>query len=205
MAKLCCSLLLLFLLNACTGVAVKDSGSADTEAYQLRASFLTGIKEWGLKGKISLDDGDQGGSGKLQWRVKPDISELDFHAVMGRGAWNLQIGPDQAILTEANGDVQAAGNVNSLLQNRMGWPIPVEALQWWVRGLAAPGEIEGRKINSTGLLTSLRQFGWSIEFSRYDTGGSVAMPKKLNATMDNYRVKMAIARWQIIDAKATDD
>ena len=159
--------------------------------------MLTQIPEWGLVGKISLDDGDRGGSGRLQWDVRTGSSELDFHGAMGRGAWHLQISPDGAVLKEANGAEQSAAGVNALIQDRMGWPIPVEALQWWVRGLAAPGIVEDEQIDQRGLLTSLHQLGWRVEFNRYDSKAGVALPVRLDARRDNYRVKLVIGRWQL--------
>jgi len=189
--------LVLLLLNACTGVPVKEPLSDSKAAYLERASRLDAIPEWGLVGRISLDDGDHGGSGRLQWDVRSDSSELDFHGAMGRGAWNLQIGPAGAVLKEANGTEQTASGVNDLIQDRMGWPIPVDALQWWVRGLAAPGAVEGKEFGLEGMLISLNQFGWSVDFSRYDSVAGVMLPKRLNATRDNYRVKQDISRWQM--------
>lgn len=185
----------LLLLNACTGVSVKESDSGNKEAYKNRAEKLAAISEWGFAGKISLDDGEQGGSGKLRWDVEADHSELDFHGAMGRGAWQLTIYPDRAVLRDANGTEQTAADVNDVVEDRMGWHIPVTALQWWVRGLAAPGAIEEEKFDSGGLLTSLRQFGWSVEYVRYDSRGALALPIRLNATRDNYRVKLAIGKW----------
>lgn len=185
------------LLNACTGVPVKEPLLDNDFAYRERAVKLAAISTWGLVGRISLDDGNHGGSGRLQWDVKSDNSELDFHGAMGRGAWHLQIGPEGAVLKDANGTEQTASAVNDLILDRMGWPIPVDALQWWVRGLAAPGDIEDEKLDPEGLLISLEQFGWSVDFSRYDSVAGVVLPKRLNATRDNYRVKLAISRWQM--------
>ena len=187
----------LLMLSACSGVAVKDAGPGNSLAYQNRVETLGEIHTWGLVGKLSLDDGDRGGSGRLQWNVKSDHSELDFHGAMGRGAWHLEIGPEGAVLTEANGDEQSAEGVNQLLQERMGWPIPVDALQWWARGLAAPGAIDEEKIDSEGLLISLEQFGWKVDFNRYDSVDDMALPIRLNARRDNYRVKLAISRWHM--------
>jgi outer membrane lipoprotein LolB len=186
---------LILLLNACTGVSVKDSGYGDKKAYEKRAEKLSAVSEWGFVGKISLDDGEQGGSGKLRWDVKPDLSELDFHGAMGRGAWHLTIDPDKAILREANGREQIAADVNEVVEARMGWLLPVSALQWWVRGLAAPGVIEDEQFSPAGLLISLRQFGWSVEFNRYDSEDNLALPIRLTARRENYRVKLAISRW----------
>ena len=188
---------MLLALGACKGVPVKEPGSGNKEAYDIRVQKLSAVSHWGFIGKISLDDGDQGGSGKLRWDVRQDHSELDFHGAMGRGAWNLTIDPGKAVLREANGTEQTSADVNQIVQDRVGWRLPVDALQWWVRGLAAPGAIEGEQIDAAGLLVSLQQFGWSVDFSRYDSGGALALPTRLNATRDNYRVKLAISRWRV--------
>ena len=195
--KSCALLFLLLTLSACTGVSVKEPGYANKAAYQKRAEKLEVVSEWGLVGKISLDDGEQGGSGRLQWEVKPGTSELDFHGAMGRGAWHLQIGPGGVVLKEANGFEQTSPAVDALIQDRIGWPIPVNALQWWVRGLAAPGAVENEKIGPQGQLVSLAQFGWSVDFNRYDSVGDFSLPIRLNATRDSYRVKLAISRWRM--------
>lgn len=162
------------------------------------------VDEWRLLGRISLDDGDQGGSGKLQWEVAADRSTIDFHGAMGRGAWHLEISPESAVLKEANGNEYRAPGVDNLIQQQMGWPVPVDALKWWVRGLAAPGSIEHRQLDDQGLLLGLGQFGWQIDFNRYKSDTGVAMPTRLDARRENYRVKLAVSRWHIGPGLASD-
>lgn len=190
---------LVLALNACTGVSVKGPVPDNETAYQQRAEKLGVIGSWKLAGKISLDDGDHGGSGRLQWDVKPDRSEFDFHGAMGRGAWHLQIGPEVAVLKEANGVERTAPDVDSLIQAKLGWQVPIDALHWWVRGLAAPGASENLELDPDGLLLSLDQFGWKVSFSRYGSASGIDLPKRLSATRDNYRVKLAVSRWQLVE------
>ncbi len=194
--------IVLLVLDACTRVPVKEPVHGNKVAYQDRAAKLAAISEWSLVGRISLDDGDHGGSGRLQWDVEPGNSELNFHGAMGRGAWHLQIGPHGATLKEANGAEQTAAGVNDLIQDRMGWPIPVDALHWWVRGLAAPGAAEDERFDQQGLLLSLDQFGWSVDFNRYVSFAGVVLPTRLDARRDNYRVKLAISRWRTEASRA---
>ena len=189
--------LLLFILNACTSVAVKGPDLVDKTAHQDRANKLNAIIQWGLTGKISLDDGDQGGSGKLQWDVGSGQSDMSFSGAMGRGAWHLQMGPEGARLKMADGTEQTAEDVNDLIREHIGWPVPLDALQWWARGLAAPGVIENEQFGPEGLLVSLQQFGWNVDFSRYDSVGGIELPVRLKATRNNYRVKLAISRWRM--------
>jgi len=188
--------LLVFTLNACTGVVVKDP-FVDQAAYQDRSVKLNAFTEWGLAGKISLDDGDQGGSGKLQWNVWPDQSEMSFSGAMGRGAWQLRMGPEGALLKTADGTEQTAADVNDLIWEYIGWPVPLDALQWWARGLAAPGLTEYEQFGPDGLLTSLRQFGWNVDFSRYDSVNGIELPIRMKATRNSYRVKLAVSRWRM--------
>lgn len=183
------------VLNACSGVAVREPDIGNQAACQERAGKIASISEWGFAGKISLDDGESGGSGRLQWNVGPGGSELDFHAAMGRGAWHLEIGPEGALLRQANGSTEYAPNVNELIQERIGWAIPVHDLQWWVRGLAAPGAVESETCDPKGLLTRLEQSGWNVDFDRYTVASGMVMPARLDAKHDAYRVKLAISRW----------
>lgn len=190
-------IVVLLLLNACASVTVEEDVAGYKAVQQKRAETLGLISNWGLVGKISLDDGDRGGSGKLRWNIENQHSTLEFHGALGRGAWRLQAGPEGAVLKEANGSQQAAVNVDDLVQQRMGWPVPVEALQWWVRGLAAPGVVEKEEIDAEGRLQGLEQFGWRVEFSRYQAVEGIPLPKRLNAGRGDYRVKLAVGRWRL--------
>ena len=163
-----CVLFLLLVLSSCTAVPIKEPGPGNIGAYQDRALKLNAIDEWAMTGKISLDDGDQGGSGRLQWDVKPEISELDFHGALGRGAWHLQISPQGALLKMADGTEQLAADIDELIQDRVGWPIPLDALRWWVRGLSAPGEVDSETLGPGGLLTGLNQHGFSFPEDTFD-------------------------------------
>jgi outer membrane lipoprotein LolB len=201
----CLALLGALLLTACGRVPVRPAAEDGALAYEQRATLVGAWPEWGLSGKISLDDGAEGGSGRLNWSVRPGISELDFRAALGRGAWRLSIRPELAILTEANGDRQIAPDADFLVRERLGWSVPVDALAWWVRGLAAPGVVEARELDEAGLLVSLQQFGWTVEFDRYDSQALTAMPRKLNAKSQDYRVKLAISQWRIGESHAQAD
>lgn len=185
------------LLNACTGLKTKTDEIANPDAFNARSERLSALTQWQLAGRVSLDDGEDGGSGKLKWVVNPDSSQLDFFAAMGRGAWHLEMSDDLVTMTDAQG-VHTAPDVQTLLQQQLGWPVPVEALQYWARGLYAPGPVQHSKIDSQGLLTDLQQFGWQIEFNRYDDVAEEMLPVRLEARHGQYRVKMAISSWQLV-------
>jgi len=178
-------------------VTVKEPITPADEVYQQRADQISVFEQWGLVGKLSLDDGEDGGSGRLSWDAKAAGSDLDFHGAMGRGAWQLQVREHSATLKEADGTMQTAADVNELMQNRVGWSVPVKALAWWVRGLKAPGETGSQQIDADGRLLSLQQYGWTVEFNRYRSIDDIDLPVRLEAQKDDYRVKLAVGRWRL--------
>lgn len=193
----CWPLACALLLGACRGVEVRDPGPANEALYQQRIAQASALDEWGFSGKLSLDDGQEGGSGTLRWNVRDQSTVLDFRGAMGRGAWQLQITPHGATLTEADGSTLSAPDVESLVHDRIGWHVPVDALAWWVRGLEAPGPASARDVDADGRLVMLEQSGWNIEFGRYTTADGLDLPARLEARSGDHRVKLAIGAWRL--------
>jgi outer membrane lipoprotein LolB len=185
------------LLQACAGVETRQPGVGDEAAYRERAARVGAYGQWGFTGRLSLDDGEDGGSGSLSWNTTAESTALEFRGAMGRGAWQLRITPTGATLAESDGSVHSAPSVETLVRNRIGWAIPVEALAWWVRGLQAPGMVDAAALDADGRLLSLAQFGWDIEFTRYRETGGEALPAKMEARRGQYRVKLAVGRWRL--------
>ncbi|HSM68733.1 MAG TPA: lipoprotein insertase outer membrane protein LolB, partial [Xanthomonadales bacterium] len=80
------------LLLACGArqVAPEDDAEA-ASAYQERQQRISALDSWTLSGRLSVDDGQDGGSGRLSWRVDGANARLEFRAALRRGAWRLDI------------------------------------------------------------------------------------------------------------------
>ncbi len=188
----------LCFLTACSSTQGTRPGSLDQAAlYDSRYDLLLGLDEWSLEGRLAVNDGHDGGSGHLIWSRRGEASTMNFHGALGRGAWRLDVSADGAILELADGEVYRASSVNALLKQRLGWEVPIDALAWWVRGLAAPGEWEARELGEYGKLLILTQFGWVIEFGKYRDIDGVAMPQKMTARQESHTVKLAVRKWAL--------
>lgn len=185
------------LLTACSTVKTSSETSpADLARYEQRVNTISAIEVWALRGRLAVSDENDGGSGTLRWRVGPDGSRMDFHGAMGRGAWQLESGGGWAELKLADGSSYSAASVGELVHGQLGWEIPVDALSWWVRGLAVPGS-EGHKVlGEDGTLSYLNQSGWAIEFGRYREVDGFVLPSKLTARNERKTVKLAIRDWE---------
>jgi outer membrane lipoprotein LolB len=188
----------LALLSGCGAMRPVDGEqAARLPLYEARAARLELLPNWSLEGRLAVSDERDGGSGFLSWRQQPGASRMDFHGALGRGAWRLQAREDGAELEFADGRQYRADSIDELVRAQVGWEVPVETLAWWVRGLVAPGRFQRRVLDEEGHLSLLQQDGWNIEFGRYATAGSEAMPLKMTARQQDRTVKLAIRKWEL--------
>ncbi len=192
------SLTFALLITACSTVPTVEIDQAELILlYQARSDVLTAAEGWALKGRLAVNDGEEGGSGHLSWQQYGQASSMNFHGAFGRGAWQLNADENGAVLEWADGEVHRADTVGELIEQWLGWTIPVSALAWWVRGLTAPGDWDLRQLNAQGNLEKLSQLGWNIEYGQYRDAGRVSMPVKLTARRQSYTVKFAIQDWDL--------
>lgn len=185
------------LLPACSAVQTTDSGDpARLEQYETRVRAILKRDAWGLRGRLAVNDENDGGSGTLHWQESPGGTRMDFHGAMGRGAWRLVAGGSGAELELADGKRYSAETVGELVRGQLGWAIPVENLSWWVRGVQAPGPSDRRTLGEDGSLSFLSQSGWDIEFGRYRDVQGLSLPLKLTARQGGKMVKLAIRDWE---------
>jgi outer membrane lipoprotein LolB len=173
-----------------------ESASA-VMAYQTRLQELQSHDQWTLRGRLAISDGMEGGSGNFIWQNDGDRTRMSFHGAMGKGAWQLQADHSGARIELANGEIHEAATVAALVVQEVGWQVPIDALSWWVKGLADPAKWESRELSGHGLLMKLSQFGWEVEFGNYDEVDGSKLPSKLIARRGKYLVKMVVRIWEL--------
>lgn len=187
------------LLAACQAPMPRP---ADDELAQARlaerASAFEDHEAWGLSGRLAIDGGDEGGSGRLDWSHDGARGAVAFRGALGRGAWQLEYAPGAARLETAAGGVEVARSVNEIAVRHLGWPVPVDALEWWVRGLAAPdAPATSVALDADGHPAAFQQHGWRVAFSRYATVEGMALPGRLDAEGPDGRVRLVVSDWRL--------
>ncbi len=157
---------------------------------------LEALQSWSLTARLGLSDGEQSGSGRLDWSQAPTQTRMNFVGALGRGAWRLSVDPGVAVL-ELPEDRFEGHDVNDLLAQTVGWELPVTALVWWVRGLPSPDGPFRAEQAADDRLQRLEQFGWAIEYDAYRQAGDLLLPRKLTATRGEHTVKMVVRRWTL--------
>src|SRR5690606_34389191 len=89
-----------------------------------------------------------------------------------------------------------AESAEDLLEQQIGWRLPVEHLLWWVKGLPAPDSPSRLQLNPDSQLARLTQAGWTVEYSRYQQVGGLILPQRLQLSGHDVLLTLVITRWE---------
>jgi outer membrane lipoprotein LolB len=189
--------LLLITAAACAGCAT-DRGLALPEMsnWQQRQAVLIGLDQFEFRGRVGVKAGDDGFNGKLRWSQDKSQFQATLSGPLGIGT--VRIDGDDALVkvTDNDGRITVLHEVEPDLYARYGWTIPVQSLRYWALGIPAPGAAADTEFAENGDLQTLRQRGWTVEFSRYRiAGGGQPMPGRLTAQNADTSVRLVIDEW----------
>jgi outer membrane lipoprotein LolB len=116
---------------------------------------------------------------------------------LGIGAVTITGKPNQVTLIDSKNQSFAAKNPESLIENALGFQIPVSNLYYWIRGLPSPGKTAKTKRDSFNHLIQTSQPGWNVQFPQYTGIGKIDLPCQLIIKSKALFAKIIISEWQI--------
>ncbi len=192
------ALSILFLLVAgCSVTPNPIQTPQNSSSWIERKQQLQTLLVWQVEGRIALRMGSEGGQSGFVWRQGPQQMEFDLSGLLGAGATHLSAGSN-GVLLETGGEQYRGEHASQLLQRVTGWQIPVEAAQYWIKGLPAPDfEPQVMVLDGANRLQQLQQLGWKIEVRRYQRVDGVELPAFVVLEQGDVRLKLKLNRWNI--------
>ena len=161
-------------------------------------SELTNISDWKISGVIGVKYNGKADSANYIWQQKGDNFYIKIYGPLGVGAVEIQGDKNSIELTDSDGKKTASDNVESLLNQKLGWSVPVNGLVYWVKGIAQPKTQKQTKYNRQNLLENLQQDGWNIEYKNYKLISSkYPLPSKVFMSRNDITIKVIIKSWEI--------
>lgn len=189
---------LILALGACSTLPVPPGTDGATEAlWQQRQQALAALQSWNLNGRIAVLSAQQGWHAGVRWLEQDGEYQINLDAPLGQGAAEISGNDAGAVLRTGDGEFSAA-SAEDLLEQRLGWRLPVSGLRYWVRGLPdTRAPVESQALDAAGRLTRLQQAGWDIEFKRYASAGPLELPDKIFLTHAGsaLEIRLVIERW----------
>jgi outer membrane lipoprotein LolB len=170
--------------------------SLQQDSQQLQIQ-LNQIQQWQVRGKLSVVSPDNAVTGYLTWQQNKQEFDLFLSGPFGQGSSRLVGNSSQATLTLPNQEPVKAPSAEYLMARYLGWQFPVSNIRYWVKGQASPHSNFTEVRNNLGLLESLQQHGWQVEFSRYQRQVGTWLPGRVKITGYNFKFIFAIKEWAI--------
>ena len=119
-------------------------------------------------------------------------------APLGQGTYEILREPDKVSLTDADNRVYSAATPEQLASEVIGWRLPITNIEFWVRGLMAPGEAPSHfTLDDGGLVKDFAVDGWRVSVLEYQFIDDLAMPRKLFMSYGDTKIRVVINAWEI--------
>ena len=193
-AALYCAIcfLWLILLAGCSLHPREPAAVVSSNPQQLYA-----LRHWQLRGKLGLRLPDQSGSALLTWKQSGDDFDIFLSGPLGRGSTRITA-QGGTVSMQTDESTVSAGSPEELMQQTLGWWLPVSNLHYWIRGVAVPDlGIAAITRNADLTLASLDQSGWLVAYDSYQAVPPYLLPERVTVERGDIRATLVIKQWQL--------
>jgi outer membrane lipoprotein LolB len=155
-----------------------------------------------LLGRILVAYDGSAMTGNVRWHHTADSDEIWLMTPMGQTLAHIVDTREGAVLTRADQQQYRAMSVEALTRQALGWPLPLSALQYWVRGMPVPGApVAGAAQDEADRLVKLVQHGWQVVFTYPPDGANRRLPRRIDLTEgEKNEIRFVIDTWREVDA-----
>lgn len=181
------------------GATVDDA--TKQQLWKKRIQTLSDTQTWKLSGRASVTYRDENYPFGLDWQQQNINSHqlLIRHPVTQNQIAKLVSNNKMVTLTTDTGRVLRDSSADRLIEKQMRVKIPVDGMQSWVRGIAAPQyPVTNIVLDDSGRPITIEQAGWIVRYGAYTSLSTIALPKSIaisRSQPENVRVKVRVKSW----------
>ncbi|NIC04567.1 lipoprotein insertase outer membrane protein LolB [Billgrantia bachuensis] len=187
--------LALTLLAGCATPGAAPDGEREPDQWEAQQERLESLDTWTLIGKAGLRTAQESTSANLDWSQHPHYYRMLISGPFGSGRNLLEGREGRFSLTNAEGRFEAA-TPEALMQQQLGWSLPVSSLADWIRGLPADHSSYRLDHDERGFPQQLEQDGWQIVYRDWTQVESLWLPRRLVMEYDDLRVTLVVTEWR---------
>jgi len=149
---------------------------------------------WAFSGKMAVRNASEASSFNVDWVQSQADFEIELSGPLGQGRVEVAGRPGRVTLRQGD-DVWRARSLTELGQRLADMNLPLDHLQYWVRGRASPRDIGTLTLDNQGRLTQLQQSGWTVHFPSYYGDSADALPRRIDFERDDSSGRLVIRNW----------
>jgi outer membrane lipoprotein LolB len=134
----------------------------------------------------------------IRWQRDPDSFMMLLEAPFGQGVFRIESRPGEAYrLRLPDGQVFENLTAEALLEDVIGWSLPLSGLDYWIRGMPRPGSDYSHRVRADGRTRSIKQDQWEISYLDYfEPQENPRLPRKIELANEAITVRLIVERWQ---------
>ena len=148
-----------------------------------------------MNGRISINHQGERHSAGLHWTHQVRSDEILLLTPLGQTAARVYRDDSNATLDDGDKHYQDV-DAESLMQQVLGWHLPLVGLHQWVLGLPAADTQAQIERDTNGRITVLRQDGWEVRYLRYADTRPGSLPTRMQLSHEDMQVQLLIDEWE---------
>lgn len=181
-----------------TTLGTTTPGQVKAATWDQHLSEVKQINSWALNGSVSITHSGKTDIASLQWQQQ----QMNNYNIMLSGPLSIgHVGISShggaVTLAQSGKQTVTANSAEQLMQQQLGWQLPVSSMYYWVRGIPAPGGKPNMSLDSQNHLTQLAQQGWVITYDGYQQVQNVDLPNTVTMSNPRLQVRLVIKRWTL--------
>jgi outer membrane lipoprotein LolB len=179
-----------------TGCATVPRAPVVAPSSQAQATLAT-LDGWHAAGRVAVKTGTDGWNASFDWREAAGRGELGVRGPFGAGAARIVRTAESITIEQGSSapiEVPAPfDTLEPVLVERLGAPLPLAQLRWWLVGIPAPD------LPSHGGGNAFEQSGWQVRVDEYVpvAGAPAPLPRRLVLERDTARIRVVVDRWDV--------
>jgi outer membrane lipoprotein LolB len=183
-----------FLIFLCALLAACATQSPRSTNNEKTASLAN--SSWREQGIFSYQDNHHGFSASYIWQNTKDHYAIELMGPLGTGHAKLLVNTKTTLLTTGDGKTFQADNPQLLMEQNLGWSMPVANLKYWLWATPKPNQAFTLKRSTQGDVTQLEQAGWCIQYINYHRFSNYRLPEKIVLTQNNKKIMLVIQNFE---------
>ena len=175
-----------------------ETASSELDAaWQAHARALARFQTWTMVGSLVVRSKGDASRVTMRWRQTRAAYHVRITALLGAGLLELE-GSEAGVEAKfANGRRVRAESPETLLEEEVGWSVPLGGLQYWMVGAPSPGSAAGTmELDSEGRLARLEQSGWTVVYEKYRMLDGLALPARIRFSGGSVEGTVVVRRWK---------
>lgn len=153
------------------------------------------LSPFALNGRIAVKYNGSRDSAGLRWTHRVQTDEILLLTPLGQTA--ARIFSDARLTTLDDGDKHYENeNAELLMQQVLGWYLPLDRLHHWLLGIAETGNAAQIERNGNGQIAVLRQNGWEVRYLGYAGDKPDSLPKRMQLSREGLQVQLLVDEWE---------